>query len=269
MAIGCLANWLRNRSFHCAITGPLFLIAGGVLALGRAHDPRQYSLGLVVRPYRNRDRVSVGMAVCEALKHIILCYPPLSSACNTCSESKSTDVGWTLPCNGIYTWFSPDLIRNVAMDSHPLASASPLALHVPRMRKRGESAVPFADATNAMGVKLLGACWRSVSPRVAFPRSRPRPCSGSSTPRQRFRDGCLISTPAHFPPKWMASEVIKCQAREPRRVHRGRLCSFFRGLTCHSRLLVLTLLEILDSESRSLRDTVSNCFPGNPESAPA
>jgi hypothetical protein len=28
MAIGCVANWLRNRSFHCAITGPLFLIAG-------------------------------------------------------------------------------------------------------------------------------------------------------------------------------------------------------------------------------------------------
>ncbi|MGO9516003.1 MAG: hypothetical protein ACLPND_03070 [Candidatus Korobacteraceae bacterium] len=27
MAIGCLANWLKNRSFHCAITGPLFLIA--------------------------------------------------------------------------------------------------------------------------------------------------------------------------------------------------------------------------------------------------
>jgi hypothetical protein len=30
MAIGCLANWLRNRSFHCAITGPLFLAAGAV-----------------------------------------------------------------------------------------------------------------------------------------------------------------------------------------------------------------------------------------------
>jgi len=28
MAIGCLANWLKNRSFHCVITGPLFLIAG-------------------------------------------------------------------------------------------------------------------------------------------------------------------------------------------------------------------------------------------------
>jgi hypothetical protein len=32
MAIGCLANWFRNRSFHCAITGPLFLI-GGVMFL--------------------------------------------------------------------------------------------------------------------------------------------------------------------------------------------------------------------------------------------
>ena len=28
MALGCLANWVRNRSFHCAITGPLFLIGG-------------------------------------------------------------------------------------------------------------------------------------------------------------------------------------------------------------------------------------------------
>lgn len=33
MAIGCLANWSRNRSFHCAITGPLFLIAGVVFLL--------------------------------------------------------------------------------------------------------------------------------------------------------------------------------------------------------------------------------------------
>jgi hypothetical protein len=24
MAIGCVANWLRNRTLHCAITGPLF-----------------------------------------------------------------------------------------------------------------------------------------------------------------------------------------------------------------------------------------------------
>jgi hypothetical protein len=33
MAIGCLANWLKNRSFHCAITGPLFLIAGAAFLL--------------------------------------------------------------------------------------------------------------------------------------------------------------------------------------------------------------------------------------------
>jgi hypothetical protein len=30
VAIGCLANWVRNRSFHCAITGPLFLTGGAV-----------------------------------------------------------------------------------------------------------------------------------------------------------------------------------------------------------------------------------------------
>jgi hypothetical protein len=33
MGIGCLANWLRNRSFHCVITAPLFLFAGVVFLL--------------------------------------------------------------------------------------------------------------------------------------------------------------------------------------------------------------------------------------------
>ena len=28
MGIGCVANWFKNRSFHCALTSPLFLIAG-------------------------------------------------------------------------------------------------------------------------------------------------------------------------------------------------------------------------------------------------
>ena len=32
--IGCMANWLRNRTFHCAITGPVFLIAGVSFLLG-------------------------------------------------------------------------------------------------------------------------------------------------------------------------------------------------------------------------------------------
>jgi hypothetical protein len=35
MAIGCLANWHRSRSFHCAITGPLFLTGGVVFLLSR------------------------------------------------------------------------------------------------------------------------------------------------------------------------------------------------------------------------------------------
>lgn len=34
MGIGCVANWLKNRSFHCALTSPLFLIAGVIFLLG-------------------------------------------------------------------------------------------------------------------------------------------------------------------------------------------------------------------------------------------
>lgn len=33
MTIGCFANWLRNRTYHCAITGPLFLIAAVLFLL--------------------------------------------------------------------------------------------------------------------------------------------------------------------------------------------------------------------------------------------
>jgi hypothetical protein len=33
MAIGCLANWLRNRTLHCVVTAPLFLVAGIVFLL--------------------------------------------------------------------------------------------------------------------------------------------------------------------------------------------------------------------------------------------
>ncbi len=28
LAAGCFANWFRNRTLHCGITGPLLLIAG-------------------------------------------------------------------------------------------------------------------------------------------------------------------------------------------------------------------------------------------------
>lgn len=27
MAIGCVANWLRNRTFHCLLTAPIFVVA--------------------------------------------------------------------------------------------------------------------------------------------------------------------------------------------------------------------------------------------------
>jgi hypothetical protein len=33
MAIGCVANWRRNYTLHCAITGPLFLIAAVVFLM--------------------------------------------------------------------------------------------------------------------------------------------------------------------------------------------------------------------------------------------
>jgi hypothetical protein len=33
MAIGCSANWFKNRSLHCTITGPLFLIGGVIFLL--------------------------------------------------------------------------------------------------------------------------------------------------------------------------------------------------------------------------------------------
>ncbi len=57
MAIGCLANWRRNRSFHCAITGPLFLIAGAVFLLSfgasahRVTGPRRFSMNKKVIVY--------------------------------------------------------------------------------------------------------------------------------------------------------------------------------------------------------------------------
>lgn len=37
MAIGCFANWSKNRTLHCGITGPLFLIIAVLLLLSNAH----------------------------------------------------------------------------------------------------------------------------------------------------------------------------------------------------------------------------------------
>lgn len=50
--IGCIANWLRNRSYHCAITGPLFLVGAvffllGELSIARVNVNLVWSLVLV------------------------------------------------------------------------------------------------------------------------------------------------------------------------------------------------------------------------------
>jgi hypothetical protein len=37
VAFGCGANWLWNRTLHCAITGPLFAVAGAVFLLSDMH----------------------------------------------------------------------------------------------------------------------------------------------------------------------------------------------------------------------------------------
>ena len=35
-AVGCIGNWIQNRTLHCGITAPLFLIAGIVFLLSDA-----------------------------------------------------------------------------------------------------------------------------------------------------------------------------------------------------------------------------------------
>jgi hypothetical protein len=35
-AVGCIANWLMNRTLHCGITAPLFLVAGTLFLLSDA-----------------------------------------------------------------------------------------------------------------------------------------------------------------------------------------------------------------------------------------
>lgn len=34
MSIGCFANWFKNRTLHCSLTGPVFLIGGILFLLG-------------------------------------------------------------------------------------------------------------------------------------------------------------------------------------------------------------------------------------------
>lgn len=36
LGVACVVNFGVNRTFHCGITGPLFLVAAGVVAMGEA-----------------------------------------------------------------------------------------------------------------------------------------------------------------------------------------------------------------------------------------
>lgn len=33
LAVGCFANWFKNRTLHCAITGPIFIVLGSLSLL--------------------------------------------------------------------------------------------------------------------------------------------------------------------------------------------------------------------------------------------
>ena len=59
MGIGCVANWLKNRSFHCALTSPLFLIAGVVFTSTQPWFGGSFSSESASRSYLNGDMRSV------------------------------------------------------------------------------------------------------------------------------------------------------------------------------------------------------------------
>lgn len=51
IGMACLANFAWNRTFHCAITGPLFLVAAGALAMNEAgawHVPMSLVWGVIL-----------------------------------------------------------------------------------------------------------------------------------------------------------------------------------------------------------------------------
>ena len=61
MGIGCVANWQRNRTLHCGITGPLFLVAGTLFLLSDAQ-------AVHVQPRLVWPFVMLGMAVAFLLE---------------------------------------------------------------------------------------------------------------------------------------------------------------------------------------------------------
>lgn len=46
-AAGCFSNWVKNRTYHCIITGPVFLILAVLLLVREAHLVNTDYYGLV------------------------------------------------------------------------------------------------------------------------------------------------------------------------------------------------------------------------------
>ena len=82
MAIGCVANWVRNRTFHCGMTAPLFLIAAVVFLLSDVRVLHVNGLlGLVICSRRsvshfcwNGAMRSVPHRSCDDAKALVVCH---------------------------------------------------------------------------------------------------------------------------------------------------------------------------------------------------
>ena len=51
IGVGCVANWLKNRTYHCGITGPIFLLGSGLFlmtALAIVHVNSAIVWGLLI-----------------------------------------------------------------------------------------------------------------------------------------------------------------------------------------------------------------------------
>jgi hypothetical protein len=66
--IGCIANWVRNRTLHCGITGPIFLL-GSTTFLVAGMQIIHVNVHLVSLPdfHRKRNCLPAGVSVGKAL----------------------------------------------------------------------------------------------------------------------------------------------------------------------------------------------------------
>lgn len=88
MGIGCVANWVRNRTFHCGITAPLLLIAGMTFMLSDAR-------AIHVEPRFVWPFVAIGAAVAFLLEWRYASrsdYPETRQAHDASGVSRETEL---------------------------------------------------------------------------------------------------------------------------------------------------------------------------------